>query len=326
MIGKLPINMQKKYILSRVGAKDEAVITGAGVGEDAAVIRIANNLYLVTHTDPITETSSMAGRLAMQVSSNDLATKGIRPRWALVTILLPEGFGEVELDRLTADIDMAARSLGIAIVGGHTEETRGLMWPIISVAQMGVRKGKLPISIADSRPGDDIIMINEAGIEGTAILAFDHPKKIESLGIEVIAAAKKYLDDISIMQDALRAAKLGVISMHDPTEGGVIGALVEMAIRSGYTFQIERPLVPVRKETALICDLLEVDPLKLLGSGALICTSRKKDTQKILQAYGGRAAVIGTVKVGKASAIILRGPESTEYDEPPSDEITKLFS
>ncbi|MDG7043749.1 MAG: hydrogenase assembly protein HupF, partial [Nitrososphaerota archaeon] len=83
MIGKLPINMQKKYILSRVGAKDEAVITGAGVGEDAAVIRIANNLYLVTHTDPITETSSMAGRLAMQVSSNDLATKGIRPRWAL---------------------------------------------------------------------------------------------------------------------------------------------------------------------------------------------------------------------------------------------------
>jgi len=326
MVGKLPIYMQNKYVLSRVGAKNRAVMTGAGVGEDAAVIRLADGLYLITHTDPITETSSMAGRLAMQVSSNDIATKGIRPRWALVTILLPEGFREAELDRLTADIDQAARSLGIAIVGGHTEETKGLAWPIISVAQMGIKRGKLPPSIADSRPGDDIIMINEAGIEGTAILAFDYPEKVKSLGKEVIETARKYLDDISVMDDALLAAKLGVISMHDPTEGGVIGALVEMAIKSGSTFQVERPLVPIRRETALICALLKVDPLKLLGSGALICTAKKEDTPRIIKAYGGRGAVIGTVKKGKASAVILDGEEGAEYDDPPPDEITRLFS
>jgi hydrogenase maturation factor len=61
-----------------------------------------------------------------------------------------------------------------------------------------------------------------------------------------------------------------VHSLHDVTEGGLITALREVAIASGLGLVLEAESVPVLPECAAICQALGIDPLGLLGSGALI--------------------------------------------------------
>jgi hydrogenase maturation factor len=58
--------------------------------------------------------------------------------------------------------------------------------------------------------------------------------------------------------------------MHDPTEGGVVGALWEMAEASGCGFRVTASAIPVREATRAICAALAVDPLRLIASGALL--------------------------------------------------------
>ena len=80
--------------------------------------------------------------------------------------------------------------------------------------------------------------------------------------------------ELSVVPEARLAVDLGATAMHDPTEGGVVGAAWEMAEASGCGFRIEVGSILVRPPTRAICDALGVDPLRLIASGALLvaCT------------------------------------------------------
>jgi hydrogenase maturation factor len=61
-----------------------------------------------------------------------------------------------------------------------------------------------------------------------------------------------------------------VHAMHDPTEGGLITALHELAEAAGVGLRIDKAAIPVLPACRVICEALEVDPLGLLASGALL--------------------------------------------------------
>jgi hydrogenase maturation factor len=65
------------------------------------------------------------GWLAVYVNANDIATRGAVPRWFIQSILMPEGSSLSELSAICAQIDAAAKEVGVSIVGGHTEVTKG---------------------------------------------------------------------------------------------------------------------------------------------------------------------------------------------------------
>ena len=87
-VGKLPNALLKKF-LDRVRIKDKQVVLGSAIGEDAAVIRIGNRL-LVAKTDPVTLASDLIGWYAVHINANDIATRGVKPRWFMASVLLPE--------------------------------------------------------------------------------------------------------------------------------------------------------------------------------------------------------------------------------------------
>jgi len=323
---KLPLELQKKYIFSRTGAVSPYVIKGSGIGEDAAVIKLNGLGYLIAHTDPITDARRFSGRLAVQVSSNDIAVKGARPEWSLVTLLLPPGFTEKELDEITNEINQTSSKLGIAIVGGHTEYTGIVKMPIISITQFGIKREGRPIDISASKPGNLLIMINEAAIEGTAVLALDMADKLAELGIDenVIKRAAELIDNISIIDDALTAASLGADAMHDPTEGGVIGAMVEMALAAGLRVEAGSSLINIKEETSIICHALNLNPLALLSSGALLVSASDDSAEKIKEKFGKRAAIVGRFTKGEPGLALHVGDKVLWYSEPPPDEISKL--
>jgi len=323
---KLPLKLQRQYIFSRTGAESPFLIKGSGIGEDAAVIKLDDSTYLITHTDPITDAVKFAGKLAVQVSSNDIAVKGARPEWSLVTLLLPPDFSENELDEITAEIDQMSKRLGIAIVGGHTEYTEMIERPIISITQIGIKRGKRPVDISLSKPGNELILVNEAAIEGTAVLALDMEDRLLKAGISqrTIEKSKALIDKISIIEDALTAANIGVDAMHDPTEGGVIGAMVEMALASGLEIEADASLINVMKETSEICDALAINPLALLSSGALLVSANSETSTMLRNKLGKRAMTIGRFKRGGIGLTLKVGNKVLNFTEPPADEISKL--
>ncbi|MEM1897293.1 MAG: AIR synthase related protein, partial [Ignisphaera sp.] len=123
MSGKLPPELLTRYILSRTGIRDSSVIIGPSIGEDAAIIDIGNGKILVMHVDPITGAVENIGWLAVHIACNDIAVRGVKPRWLLPVLFLPRDIDESVIDSITKSIDEAAKELEVSIVGGHSEYT-----------------------------------------------------------------------------------------------------------------------------------------------------------------------------------------------------------
>jgi hydrogenase maturation factor len=129
-VGKLPFELLGS-LLSSLSPADDTVVVGPGLGRDAAVIDIGGTL-LVVKNDPITFVSREAGTYLVNVNANDLSCLGAVPRWMLVTALLPEHGSTPELVAdLFNQLQRSCASLGVSLVGGHTEITAGVPRPLL---------------------------------------------------------------------------------------------------------------------------------------------------------------------------------------------------
>jgi hydrogenase maturation factor len=297
--GKVPADILKRVVFRRLGARSSRVLVGPMVGEDAAVLDMGDRV-LVLKTSPITGAVCNIGGLVIHINANDIAARGARPLWFLNTILLPEGADEALLKEIMRDMDRAARGLGVAIVGGHTETVAGLSRPILVGFMIGETLKDSYVATCNAQIGDSLILTKGAGIEGTAVLAEDLAEVLrEKIGEEVLLRARRFIDSISVVDEATKAAQTGgVHSMHTPTEGGVLNGIWEMveACQKGVTVHRER--IRVAPETKAICEAFGIDPLKMLGSGALLIAAEQGKAGEIISALkevGIEASIIGEV-------------------------------
>ncbi len=322
-MAKLSIRAQRELIFKRTGFKRQDVVVWPGVAEDSAVMATEGKRYVVSHTDPITDAVHHVGKIAVQVSSNDVATKGARPSWSLVTLLVPTGSKIDAVDSIMKEVDEESKRLGIAVVGGHTEFTDAVRRPVVSITQVGMMNGE-PLMVSNIRPGDDIIMVNEAGIEGTAVIAFDHESYARRVLGERISEAWSMIDRLSIIDDALKAYELGVTAIHDTTEGGVVAAALELSIATGLRATLDLTKVPVKDVTKDLCDGLGLNPYMLLSSGAFIAASRGAATELIIREFNGKARVVGKFTEAGEGLLVFNGSTWNEINDVPKDEIEKL--
>jgi len=284
-----------RYVFSRTGASNDDLLVGAGYGEDAAAVRI-DGTTMVVSTDPISLAAERIGTLGVAIASNDVAACGGVPEYLVSTVLLPEPDVSL-LDEITAQLDAEAKRLGICIVGGHTETIAGLARPLLSLTCMGPTDRYVPTGGAE--PGDAVILTKGAGIEATAVLATDFRDALESNGVdpETIDRAAGFFDDVSVLPESAVLAPVAT-AMHDPTEGGVLNGLVELACASSVRIDVDEGDVPVPPATRAVCAAMDVDPLRVLGSGALLATvpgDAAAETLDALAAEGIDATAIGTV-------------------------------
>jgi len=310
LVGKLDPNMLRQLVLNRLGSQDPRVLLGPSIGEDAAVIDFGDRT-LVVHSDPITGAVENVGWLAVNVCTNDIATRGVRPHWILTVILLPENFTVNQLKHITTQIHEAAKQLGTALVGGHSEVTVGINRPIIITTAIGETVDKKFVRTSGAKVGDSIIVTKGAAIEGTAILAHELSSFLEEkIGKKTIEKAKKFIKMTSVVKDALTAVEAGEVhAMHDATEGGVAGGLQEIAWASNVGVIVHEKKIPVRSETDAICKALGIDPLKTISSGTLLIAARSESAEKIVAALareGVRASIIGKVTERAQGIYIIR--------------------
>jgi len=292
----------EKLVFNKLGSSDPAVIVGPAVGEDAAVIDLGGGVALVVHNDAITGASKLLGWLAVHIVANDVATRGAKPRWFLMSLFLPDRGEEELLAEIMFQVDAAAKELGMMVVGGHTETTPGLDRPIVGTTAIGVAALSKIVATRGARAGDYLILTKAAGIEGTAILCTDFASELEKRGVPrvVIERGARFVEKVSVVKEALALAERGLTTaMHDPTEGGVLGGVAELAYASGTTVELWADKVPVLEETKLAAEAVGVDVLRLISSGALLAAVPSDKVDQALQAVklaGAEAAVVGRVK------------------------------
>lgn len=325
-IGKLSSELLHKVIFNNIKLQREEVLVRPGIGEDCAVVDFGEYV-LVMSTDPITGAANEVGKLAVHINCNDIASNGVEPLGLMVTILAPEGTTENEIDGIMKQISNEAEKLNVEIIGGHTEITTAVNKIVISATAIGRQIKSNLIKNSGARPGDKIIMTKTAGLEGTGIIAYDLEHKLSStLSREIIQKAKMMVDDISVVKEGVIAGKIGVTSMHDVTEGGVLGAIWEICESSKVGCRIYKDKIAIDEVTRKICDYLKIDPLKLISSGTMIITVnpiKEKNLLSKLNESNIRASVIGEITGDKK--LLFDGNKAMEISPPESDELYKVI-
>jgi hydrogenase expression/formation protein HypE len=315
-----------RAVYSHGGKRNPRLVLGPGIGRDTAVIRLAKGLVVLT-ADPVTGTTKHIGEHSVHINANDIAATGAKPVWYMCTLLLPPRTSERTLATIMNGIDQASRSLGITVAGGHTEVTRGLDRPLIAGFMIGEILGRV-LSSANMRIGDWILMTKTAGIEGTAILASEYSGRLKRIKRETIRKAQSFAKHISIVQEAMSISKMtGVHALHDPTEGGVLNGLWELAEASGLGIEVWADRIPLATETSKICSELRLDPLKLMSSGCLLAAVAPNSVGRVMKALRNRGVMVsevGEVRPRPEGRFLLKGGKKLDLVAVPQDELYKL--
>ena len=323
-IGKVPPDILAALVYPRVGIRRKDVLVHAQFGEDCAVIDFGTEVAVLT-SDPITGAGRDVGWYAVFVATNDLAATGAEPVALTLTILLAPDHPADDLDRVMRDAGAAAAAIGVEIAGGHSEVTRGIDRTLVIVTAVGRARKDRVLRSGGARPGDTLLLTKGAGIEGTAILAAEFETRLRAaLGDALVDRARAFRERISVLPEGRAAAGAGARAMHDVTEGGVLGAAHEMAVASGTGIRVEGDRVPVLPETAAICAHLGIDPLALIGSGALlIATPDPARTSAGIKAAGVAVAPAGEFL--PRDRVLRRGGRDLPLVPPPRDELWRAL-
>ncbi|MBO5666356.1 MAG: AIR synthase family protein, partial [Firmicutes bacterium] len=266
-VGKLDTDLLKETVFSHILHLRPEVLVRPGVGEDCATIDFGQ-YECVMSTDPITAAISEIGRLAIHITCNDIASNGVEPLGIMLAMMLPIGTTVGEIETIMMQAQEVASSLGVEIIGGHTEITPAVNRPVIVSTAIGRTLAGGSQKAENMRPGDIILMTKQAGLEGTGIIASDFADQLsEVLTAEEIAEAKGYMNLVSVVKEGVAAGNMGTAGMHDITEGGVLGAVWELSEISGVGVELEEDKIPVSEVTRKICDHFGINYLRLISSG-----------------------------------------------------------
>ncbi|HYU17447.1 MAG TPA: AIR synthase family protein [Chloroflexota bacterium] len=322
--GKLDPETLQRLVLGRLGVRRDDVVVHARLGEDAAAVAFGDEVCVLT-SDPITGTGSGAGWYGVHIACNDVAAMGARPVGVLATLLFPASADEGDVRQMMEDVHRAALELGIEVLGGHTEVAPGLTAPIIAMAAVGrAKRGRL-VTSAGARPNDALVLTKSAALEGTAILATDLEDHLrERLAPATIAAAQALSGQISVVQEGILAAELGATALHDPTEGGLLGAVWELAEASGTGYEVEAEAVPILDETRQVCGVFGADPLRLISSGALLIAC--PDAERMISGLRDHGIAAGQIgRVTKRDRVLLAGGQRHEVGPVVRDELWRIL-
>jgi len=322
-VGKLNWDDLKQIIDNNKSVVRDDVRIRSGIGEDCSVINFGEYECIVS-TDPITGADKNIGKLAVHINCNDIASCGVEPIGILVTILVPPTATLDDIKNIMKEIDEETKKLNVEILGGHTEVTEAVNRIVVSCTAIGKGKAQDAVATSGAKLGDDIVVTKLLCLEGTSIIANDYLDRVRDvLTDDEIEIAKDYVNSISVVKEGLIAGEFGVNSMHDITEGGVLGALWEIAEASNLGFKVYDDKMPISGVTYKICEKLNIDPLKFISSGSmLITTTNGKGLAEKLNSKGIQATVIGNMT--KASGVLVKDETCKEVLPPSRDELFSI--
>ena len=326
--GKIQESVLKRSVLRQLHTEQTDVRIGASVGEDCAAFSMGESDTVVLTTDPVIGRLDHPKELADRVVSravNNLASAGCEPVGILVNVLFPTAANEPQLRTLMQEINRACEEAEITVLGGHTEVTRAVSEPVVTVTGAGRTMEHALIRTSAVRPGMDIIATNWIALEGTVRIAKAKEKELRTRYAQpFLDQAKKLEVYTRVRSEAAVACMSGVSAMHDASVGGIFAALWEMAEASGVGLEIDLKKIPNRQETVEICEFFGINPYKLASGGCMLMAAEDGNAVvREIKKAGGCAAIIGKA-TDSNDRVLLNEDERRFLETPQTDEIAKI--
>lgn len=324
--GKVSENVLKRSVLKRIETEREEVLCGAGIGMDCAVMSFEENEETVISTNPVCAPIDNICTQGIHRALNNVAAAGAEPVGVLLSVLLPEDTDEKELQKIMRQAEEICSHFKVQIIGGHTEVMPDIKKPILTVTGIGKRKMTKLSEIREVKSGQDIIVSKWIGLEGSFMIAKEHKAELLTrYPLRMIEEAEGFESLLSILPEAATALKSGVCGMHDVSQGGIFGALWEMAESAGVGLEIDLKKLPVRQETIEICEFYDLNPYELLSGGCLLMTADDGvGLAAALKREGIPAVIVGKTTSGNDR--VLYNEEERRFLEPPkADQMYKIY-
>jgi hydrogenase expression/formation protein HypE len=322
--GKATSELFEQVILRRLGAGDDDVLVGPQHGVDVGVVRVADGVAMALTADPVFVVPAYgwerAAWFAVHILASDASTSGLPLRWMSVDLNLPPSISDEDLTALWDAFHRTCEELGIAVVTGHTGRYDGCDWPMVGGATcLALGAADAFVTSTMARVGDAVVVTKGAAIETTALFAATFPDRLgAAVGQDILRAADALFESMTVVPEAVLARGFGlrdagVTSMHDATEGGVLGGLLEVATASGTGIRVDRDRIPVRPEVHAVCEHIGIDPYIAISEGSLIATVVPERAEAFVQMLAGAgidASVVGELRPpGEGHRIEIGGRE-----------------
>ncbi|MCG7597194.1 hydrogenase expression/formation protein HypE [Mycobacterium sp. PSTR-4-N] len=285
-------------------SRDSAVLcTGAGR------IAMTTDSYVV---QPLFFPGGNIGDLAVNGTINDLACSGARPIGITAGFILEEGLELDVLGAVATAMGAAAAAAGVPIVTGDTKVVgKGSADQLfVNTAGVGVVPPGVDVGPERVRPDDVVIVSGALGEHGVAIMSVRE-------GIDFGTEVRTDSTPLHRLVDSMVAAGgAGVHALRDPTRGGLVASVVEIALAASVGVELDEAAIPVPEAVASACSFLGLDPLQVANEGKMVAFVAAEEAEAVLAAMrarpeGAEAAVIGRVVAQHPGMAITRTPFGT---------------
>jgi len=322
-LGKFNRETIEKTIYTHLGRKSTRVLVGPRFGVDNTVISIGNGNVMVATCDPLSFIPELgagnSARISVDLLASDLTTSGLQAQYGIFDLNLPPEMTQDDFAEYWRAFSLECKRLGISIVGGHTGRYMGCGYTVVGGGVLfSIGRKDLYLTPEMANPGDDVLLTKGAAIETTAVLTrVFHRSVRKAIGPKLYEQARRYLNRLSTVEDALTAVSVGfheegVTAMHDATEGGVVSGILELADASHKGAEIDLTSIRVTEESAAVCKLFHIDPLTSLSEGSLLLTTNPSKTSKVLSrlnSAGIPSKVIGHI-TSQSSGVYAKSKKS----------------
>jgi thiamine-monophosphate kinase len=216
----------------------------AGIGDDAAVVTLAGRVLVTCdiQVEGIHFTRELCappdvGWRALAVNLSDIAAMGGRPRYAVVSLALPQGMAAETVDDLYRGLGEAARLYGVVVVGGNMSGSPGPL--VVDVTLLG--EADRVLGRGGARPGDRVWLSGWAGKARGGLFLLQHPE-VDVPGRDRLAASYRRPEP-RVALGRLLAAEPSVTALID-TSDGVATDLAHVARASGVGVWLDLDRVP----------------------------------------------------------------------------------
>jgi thiamine-monophosphate kinase len=212
-----------------------------GNGDDCAIIAPAADHAFAVTTDSLIEGRHFLpaidprklGRRAVNVNLSDLAAMGAVPRYALLSLTLPQ-IDEYWISRFSEGLWSALDECGVELIGGNT--TRGPL--AIAITAFGELPPGAALLRSGARPGDELWVSGALGDAGWALYCMIGDIKAEASADQI---AKYEMPQARV---ALGIALRGVASSCIDVSDGLLSEAAHIASASGVTVEIDFASIP----------------------------------------------------------------------------------
>lgn len=284
------------------------------VPEDLEVLSISNKNFvaksdmLVQSTDvPPGMKLDQVARKSMAACVSDFACKGIKPRYAVISLAVPKGITKKEINEIASGFAASSREFDVKIVGGDVNQGKEI---VINVSMFGA--GNRIVRRGGAREGDIVITSGAFGYASSGLKILLHG--VKSGRPEFIKKCKNcVLLPKPRLQFGLKAARYFTSSM-DSSDGLAI-TLNDMSKIGKKRFVITR--LPTGKDVVEFAKRNGYRLADLVFCGGeeyeIVATVSKKNlgrVEKIADKLGLHLFEIGYVTAGK-KVVLLKGNQET---------------